>query len=74
MAHYHALARDLDNRWIAGVAAGLAEHTNIPVGLVRLAWVLLMFPSFGFMIVGYIACAILIPPAEPGDHEAEPQQ
>jgi phage shock protein C len=73
VAHYHQLTRDLDNRWIAGVCSGLGNHTNIPTGLIRLAFVILMFPSFGFMIVGYILCAIFIPPGEPGQNDAEEQ-
>ncbi|WP_036964936.1 PspC domain-containing protein, partial [Promicromonospora kroppenstedtii] len=38
-------------RWLAGVAAGLAAHTGLPVWLVRLAFVILT----GFAGAGAVA-------------------
>ncbi len=49
------LARDVDRRWLAGVAAGVAEHLDLPVGLVRVGFVLLALVHFlGVAIYGLL--------------------
>jgi phage shock protein PspC (stress-responsive transcriptional regulator) len=77
MAH---LARDLENRWLAGVFAGIAKATQIPVWVLRLVFVIFTL-LLGLTIVGglimvatYIIAAIFIPPdVPPTPVEGEPQ-
>lgn len=55
-----ALARSRDNRWIAGVCAGLARRFGLSPGLVRLLFVLsCLLP--GPQVLIYIALWILMP-------------
>ena len=54
------VARPLSGRIIAGVARGLAEHLNLPVWLVRLAFVVLTLAG-GLGIVLYGAFWVVLP-------------
>lgn len=67
------LYRDITNKKLAGVCAGLAKYFNIDVTLVRLIEVLLCL--FGAGILIYIIAALVIPaePAE-GAEPTEPQE
>jgi phage shock protein PspC (stress-responsive transcriptional regulator) len=57
------LSRPRDNRWIAGVCAGLARRFGISPGLMRLIFVLsCLLPGPQFVI--YIAMWILVPNEE----------
>ena len=59
-----ALARDPDRRWLAGVAAGLADHLDLPVGLVRVSFVALALVHFlGVAIYGLLW--VLLPERTP---------
>ncbi len=60
------LERIEEGRWIAGVSTGIAYYFNIPVWLVRVAF-LLMMTAGGLGLVMYLAGALLIP------HETEDQ-
>jgi phage shock protein PspC (stress-responsive transcriptional regulator) len=54
------LTRPRDNRWIAGVCAGLARRLGISAGLVRLLFVLsCLLP--GPQVLIYIALWIIMP-------------
>jgi phage shock protein PspC (stress-responsive transcriptional regulator) len=54
------LTRPRDNRWIAGVCAGLARRFGISAGLVRLLFVLsCLLP--GPQVLIYIALWIIMP-------------
>lgn len=62
------LARDPDGRWLAGVASGLADHLDLPVGLVRVGFVALALVHFlGVAIYGLLW--VLLPERTP-DQEA----
>ena len=70
VATHHAgkLMRPRYDRKIAGVCAGLAEHLDLDVSLVRILWVFLTFASGCFPgVVAYILGWIVIPeePAAP---------
>jgi phage shock protein PspC (stress-responsive transcriptional regulator) len=54
------LIRPLEGRKVAGVAAALARTTNLPVGLIRVAFVLFVFAG-GFGLLAYIAGWLLVP-------------
>ncbi len=55
------LYRDKQNGVISGVCAGLAEYFNIDVALVRIATVVGLFVSAGWVLFGYIIAAFVIP-------------
>lgn len=59
------LRRSRTNRWIAGVAGGMAEWLGISSFWVRLLWFLLLLPGGLPGIIPYVACWIIIP--EEGD-------
>jgi len=59
-----ALVRPRNDKWIAGVCAGLASRFGLPTGLVRLAFV--VFGLVGAGEIAYIVLWILMPKAEPG--------
>ena len=47
-----------------GVSGGLAEYFDVDPVLVRVAWVVLCFVTFGFAILLYIIMAIVMPREE----------
>lgn len=62
----HRLVRPRDNRWIAGVCAGLGRRFGISPNLVRLLFVLsTILPGPQFII--YIALWLLIPSDKGGE-------
>lgn len=58
------LVRPKEGRIIAGVAKGLAEYLGLPVGLVRLIWILLFLPGGAPGLIPYIILWIFIPSEE----------
>ncbi|MCB0456485.1 MAG: PspC domain-containing protein [Flavobacteriaceae bacterium] len=58
------LFRDIDNKFISGVASGLSHYLGIDTVWVRLIWVLLTLFSSGTFIFVYILFWILVPAAE----------
>ncbi len=54
------LYRSRKERMIAGVCGGIAEYFNIDPTLVRLAWIVLGFPS-GSALIGYLIAWIIVP-------------
>ena len=62
------LYRCRDNRVLAGVAGGLAEHFDVDPSLVRVFWFLSIFVG-GFGVLLYIAMAFIVP-LEPLSAEA----
>ncbi|NCP72116.1 PspC domain-containing protein [archaeon] len=46
---------------IGGVAGGLANYFNVDPVFIRLAWVILLFVSFGLMLLVYIIMWIVAP-------------
>lgn len=55
------LVRPRQDKWIAGVCAGLADRFGVSTGLVRLLFVL--FGLFGAGEIAYIVLWILMPKA-----------
>jgi phage shock protein PspC (stress-responsive transcriptional regulator) len=54
------LYKDIKNKKLAGVCAGLAEFLKMDVSLVRILWVVItLMGSLGLWI--YIACALILP-------------
>jgi phage shock protein C len=58
------LYRSRDDRLLAGVAGGLAEHWDADPSLVRLAWALLVIFTGGIALLVYIVMAIVVPEGE----------
>ena len=58
------LYRDVDDRFISGVSAGLGHYFGIDALWIRLLWVALVLLGFGSPILIYILLWILIPAAE----------
>lgn len=56
------LVRNMENRMICGVCAGIADYLNVDVTVVRLIMVALAFTSVGIIL--YIAAAFLMPEGE----------
>ncbi len=57
------LYRDTENKYVAGVSAGLAHYFNVEPVWIRLAWILLTVGSSGGFILIYGLLWILIPEA-----------
>jgi phage shock protein PspC (stress-responsive transcriptional regulator) len=55
------LYRSRDDRIIAGVAGGLADQLNVDPSLVRILWVLLLFPTAGLALLLYVVMAFVVP-------------
>ncbi len=55
------LRRSIRNRKLFGVCGGLADYFSIDATIVRLAFVVLVFASFGWALLIYIALGILMP-------------
>ncbi len=50
-----------EGKMLDGVCGGIAEYANLDPTVVRVLWALLTVLSAGLGIVGYIACAIIMP-------------
>ena len=57
----HRLRRSRDDRFIAGVAGGLAEYFDVDPVLVRMGWVLLTMATVGLAVLLYIGLATMMP-------------
>ncbi len=57
------LARSRDDRWIAGICGGIAEHTGVDVTLIRLLLVIATILGAGSLVLIYLACWVIIPRA-----------
>jgi phage shock protein C len=55
------LRRSIRNRKLFGVCGGLGDYFSIDATIVRLAFVVLVFASFGWALLVYIALGILMP-------------
>lgn len=61
---YHGprrLYRDPANGWLAGVCAGIGDYFSISVAGVRLLTLVAAFFFLPFVVIGYIALAIILP-------------
>lgn len=58
----HKIFRSRKNRWIAGVLGGFGNYWHIdPIFLRFLSILLIGFGGFGFILLLYLACIIVIP-------------
>ena len=55
------LYRSRDDRMLAGVAGGLAEHWDADPSLLRLVWALLVIFTGGIALIVYIVMALILP-------------
>jgi phage shock protein C len=77
------LYRSRDDRMIAGVAGGVAEHLDADPSVIRIVWAVLIFLTGGLALLVYIVMAVVVPerpadvevlraPTEPGRSEPVP--
>ena len=71
MKTQYSLARDLRNKWVAGVCAGFARYFGIDVNLTRLICLVLMLAYPGLILI-YILLAFIMPVAQDENDYAEP--
>ncbi len=57
--------RPIENRMIAGVCAGMAEHVGVSITIVRLAFLLGVLFSGGMALLIYVALWITMPAERP---------
>lgn len=55
------LYRSRDDRMIAGVAGGVAEHLDADPSIIRIVWAVLIFLTGGLALLVYIVMAIVVP-------------
>ncbi len=55
------LHRSSRNKKILGVCGGIAEYFGVDPSLIRIAFVLLLFVSFGLALILYVALAFFLP-------------
>ena len=55
------LHRSPDNRFLFGVAGGLAEFFDVDPVLIRLGWVLLTVATVGIAALAYVVLAVITP-------------
>jgi phage shock protein C len=55
------LTRSRDDRWIAGICGGIAEHTGIDATLIRVILVIATILGAGSLVVIYLVCWVVIP-------------
>ncbi len=67
------LHRSQDNRFVFGVAGGLAEYFDVEPVLVRVGWVLLTIATAGIGALAYIVMAIFTPDSERQEAESATQ-
>lgn len=57
------LTRSTNDRWVAGLCAGIAEFTGARVGVVRTVFVVTSVISLFTVALGYLAISLLVPVA-----------
>lgn len=55
------LTRSRDDKWIAGICGGIAEHTGIDATLIRVILVIATILGAGSLVVIYLICWVIIP-------------
>src|SRR4051812_50145387 len=66
------LYRSRDDRMIAGVAGGVAEHLDADPSIIRIVWAVLIFLTGGLGLLGFIVMAFVVPPRPPGMGVVQP--
>ena len=59
------LYRLRDDRFLAGVAGGVADHLGLDPSLVRIIWLLLVPLTGGMALLAYVVMAIVVPEEDP---------
>ena len=59
--------REQRGRWLAGVCAGIAENTRLPVALVRVLFVVATV-TVGVGVIAYAVYWVVLPPRDETDH------
>jgi phage shock protein PspC (stress-responsive transcriptional regulator) len=60
------LYRSSDDRWIAGVAAGVADYFDVDPVLARVIWLILVPLTGGIALLAYLIMIVVVP-LEPGE-------
>lgn len=55
------LTRSRDDRWIAGICGGIADHTGIDATLIRVILVIATILGAGSLALIYLICWLIIP-------------
>lgn len=53
--------RSTTDKYVAGVAGGLARELNMAPWVMRLLWILAALCTFGFVLLLYVCCVIALP-------------
>ena len=67
------LYRSRDDRMLAGVAGGLAEHWDADPSLIRLVWALLVIFTGGIALIVYIVMALILPDGPVATSDGAPE-
>ena len=66
--------RSADDRWIAGVAAGVAEYFDVDPILVRVIWIVSCVPLVFLPVLAYVIMVVVVPLAPQEWPEPSPWQ
>ena len=66
--------RSSDDRWIAGVAAGVAEYFDVDPILVRIIWIVSCVPLVFLPVIAYVIMIVVVPLAPQEWPEPSPWQ
>ena len=66
--------RSADDRWIAGVAAGVAEYFDVDPILVRVIWIVSCVPLVFLPLIAYVIMVVVVPLAPQDWPEPSPWQ
>lgn len=55
------LTRSRDDKWVAGICGGIAEHPGLNATLIRVILVIVTILGAGSLVVIYLICWAIIP-------------
>lgn len=58
---YRKLTRSRTKRMLCGVCGGIGEYLNVDPTIIRIAWMLFVFFSFGMAVLIYFIAAVIMP-------------
>lgn len=65
--NHKKLYRSRDDKFLMGLAGGIAKYSNVDVTVIRIGLVILEFVTAGLLIIIYFIVALFVP-KEPVDH------
>ena len=68
------LTRSSTDKFLCGVASGVAEYLDVDPTLVRLAWVVLCFATLGLALLLYVTLCIIMPRDETRAVDPQPAE